>query len=86
MSIGQRQVDAHRNGDCWSPTCAICELEDEQADEEPTCDDCGDPIEDGTGCHHEGDYCATCFLHHCRDCARDMADDMRAEARMDRDR
>lgn len=30
--IGQRTVDAHMNGDCWSPTCPICDLEDAAAE------------------------------------------------------
>lgn len=31
--IGWRTVDAHNNGDCWPPNCAICELEPEEDDE-----------------------------------------------------
>lgn len=58
---------------------------EEAAEVEDICDDCGDPIEDGTGCHHDGhDWCSACFLHHCTECASDYYDDMRAEAAMER--
>lgn len=85
VSVSMRDVDAHRNGDCNSWTCGICEHEAEQERAEPpTCYDCADPIPEGEGCNCLERYCGACFVWHCASCRADMKDDLAAEAAMDR--
>lgn len=71
-------VYAHNNGDCWSPTCPLCEAE------EGICQECDDSFEPETGCHHDGrSLCPSC-LWRCGECCDAIRDDMAAEAADDR--
>ena len=63
MRYGMSLVDAHRNGDCDSRTCPLCEMEDV----------CGETYDHNLRLIGEGDGEAT---YECRECGAEVFEEV----------